>query len=104
MTASDLVSIMTFANALEVKQDFTADRDLLTQTIRGFQIGSASVTVAVSAASLPSMSADAGAKDKLHGQLEAGLRSIAFPVVQLTEAFLDSRHFIHDLFKSVFAE
>ena len=42
MTASDLVSIMTFANALEVKQDFTADRDLLTQTIRSFQIGAGS--------------------------------------------------------------
>jgi VWFA-related protein len=42
MTASDLVSIMTFANTLEVKQDFTADRDLLTQTIRGFQIGNGS--------------------------------------------------------------
>ena len=42
MTASDLVSIMTFANSLEVKQDFTADRDLLTQTIKSFQIGAGS--------------------------------------------------------------
>jgi VWFA-related protein len=33
---------MTFANALEVKTDFTADRDQLTQAIRSFQIGSGS--------------------------------------------------------------
>jgi VWFA-related protein len=39
MTSSDLVSIMTFANALEVKQDFTPDRDALMQTIKSFQIG-----------------------------------------------------------------
>src|SRR5207248_395413 len=44
--------------------------------------------MAVSAASLPSMSADAGAKDKLHGQLESGLRTIAFPVVHSVAAFL----------------
>lgn len=44
--------------------------------------------MAVSAASLPSMSADAGARDKLHGQLESGLRSIAFPVVPSVAAFL----------------
>jgi putative peptidoglycan lipid II flippase len=44
--------------------------------------------MAVSAASLPSMSADAGAKDKLHGQLESGLRAIAFPVVPSVAAFL----------------
>src|SRR5215467_11848609 len=49
MTASDLVSIMTFANALEVKQDFTADRDLLTQTIKSFQIGAGSDLSAVAA-------------------------------------------------------
>jgi VWFA-related protein len=42
MTASDLISIMTFANSLEVKQDFTADRDLLAQTIKSFQIGAGS--------------------------------------------------------------
>src|SRR5206468_3586386 len=44
--------------------------------------------MAVSAASLPSMSADADAKDKLHGQLESGLRTIAFPVVPSVAAFL----------------
>ena len=44
--------------------------------------------MAVSAASLPSMSAEAGAKDKLHGQLESGLRAIAFPVVPSVAAFL----------------
>jgi putative peptidoglycan lipid II flippase len=44
--------------------------------------------MAVSAASLPSMSADAGAHDKLHAQLENGLRSIAFPVVASVAAFL----------------
>jgi VWFA-related protein len=42
MTASDLVAIMTYANSLEVKQDFTADRDLLNQTIKSFQIGAGS--------------------------------------------------------------
>jgi putative peptidoglycan lipid II flippase len=44
--------------------------------------------MAISAASLPSMSADAGADDKLRGQLESGLRSIAFPVVPSVAAFL----------------
>jgi len=44
--------------------------------------------MAVSAASLPSMSADAGTGDKLHAQLESGLRSIAFPVVPSVAAFL----------------
>src|ERR1700682_5465259 len=44
--------------------------------------------MAVSPASLPSMSAGADARDKLHGQLEDGLRSIAFPVVPSVAAFL----------------
>jgi putative peptidoglycan lipid II flippase len=44
--------------------------------------------MAVSAASLPSMSAGADARDKLHRQLEDGLRSIAFPVVPSVAAFL----------------
>lgn len=44
--------------------------------------------MAISAAALPSMSADAGAHDKLHAQLESGLRSIAFPVVPSVAAFL----------------
>ncbi|HEX9577669.1 MAG TPA: murein biosynthesis integral membrane protein MurJ [Myxococcales bacterium] len=44
--------------------------------------------MAVSAASLPSMSADAEVGDKLHAQLENGLRSIAFPVVPSVAAFL----------------
>ncbi|HET7785287.1 MAG TPA: murein biosynthesis integral membrane protein MurJ [Myxococcales bacterium] len=44
--------------------------------------------MAVSAASLPSMSADAGVAEKLHAQTEAGLRAIAFPVVPSVVAFL----------------
>jgi putative peptidoglycan lipid II flippase len=44
--------------------------------------------MAVSAASLPSMSADAGIGDRLHAQTEAGLRAIAFPVVPSVAAFL----------------
>jgi VWFA-related protein len=39
MTASDLVSIMTFSSRLRVEQDFTGDRDKLTEIIRGFRIG-----------------------------------------------------------------
>ncbi len=42
MTSSDMVSIMTFANALEVKLDFTADRDALENVIKSFQIGAGS--------------------------------------------------------------
>ena len=44
--------------------------------------------MAVSAAALPSMSADAEAREKLHAQTEAGLRTIAFPVVPTVAAFL----------------
>ena len=44
--------------------------------------------MAVSAAALPSMSAEAEARDKLHAQTEAGLRAIAFPVVPTVAAFL----------------
>jgi putative peptidoglycan lipid II flippase len=44
--------------------------------------------MAVSAASLPSMSVDAGVEGKLHAQTEAGLRTIAFPVVASVAAFL----------------
>jgi putative peptidoglycan lipid II flippase len=44
--------------------------------------------MAVSAAALPSMSAEAEAHDKLHAQTEAGLRTIAFPVVPTVAAFL----------------
>jgi putative peptidoglycan lipid II flippase len=44
--------------------------------------------MAVSAASLPSMSADAGVSEKLHAQTEAGLRAIAFPVVASVAAFV----------------
>lgn len=42
MTASDLVSIMTFSTVLKVAQDFTADRDKLTGIIKGFHIGEGS--------------------------------------------------------------
>jgi putative peptidoglycan lipid II flippase len=44
--------------------------------------------MAVSAAALPSMSADADVTEKLHAQTEAGLRAIAFPVVPTVAAFL----------------
>lgn len=39
LTASDMVSIMTFGTSLETVQDFTSDRDLLLETIRKFHIG-----------------------------------------------------------------
>ena len=42
MTPSDMVSIMTLAGAVQVVQDFTSDRDRLTQAIRSFHIGEAS--------------------------------------------------------------
>ena len=44
--------------------------------------------MSVSAAALPTMSAEAEARDKLHAQTEAGLRAIAFPVVPTVAAFL----------------
>ena len=44
--------------------------------------------MAVSAAALPSMSADADVREKLHAQTEEGLRTIAFPVVPTVAAFL----------------
>jgi putative peptidoglycan lipid II flippase len=44
--------------------------------------------MAVSAAALPSMSAEADTREKLHAQTEAGLRAIAFPVVATVAAFL----------------
>ena len=42
MTASDMVSIMTFGTDLKTVQDFTADRDLLISTMRAFHIGASS--------------------------------------------------------------
>src|ERR1035437_3148148 len=42
MTPSDMVSIMTLGATVQVVQDFTADRDRLTQVIRSFPIGEAS--------------------------------------------------------------
>jgi VWFA-related protein len=47
MTASDMVSIMVFGSALKTIQDFTADRDLLTQDIHNFHIGEASDLVSL---------------------------------------------------------
>ena len=44
--------------------------------------------MAVSAAALPSMSADAAVRERLHAQTEAGLRAIAYPVVPTIAAFL----------------
>jgi len=42
MTPSDMVSIMTLGASVQVVQDFTSDRDRLTQVIRAFHIGEAS--------------------------------------------------------------
>ena len=42
MTPSDLVSVMTFSSNLQVEQDFTDDRDRLTEVLKGFPIGRAS--------------------------------------------------------------
>ena len=42
MTSADMVSIMSFATKLEVKQDFTSDRDKLAEVIQAFKIGEAS--------------------------------------------------------------
>ena len=39
MTASDLMAIMTFASDIKVVEDFTDDRDLLTQDIKKLVIG-----------------------------------------------------------------
>ncbi|HLK70142.1 MAG TPA: VWA domain-containing protein [Bryobacteraceae bacterium] len=39
MTQADLVAIMTYSTDLEVLQDFTGDRDRLTQVIRGLSVG-----------------------------------------------------------------
>jgi VWFA-related protein len=42
MTPSDMVAIMTLGASVQVAQDFTNDRDRLTQIIKGFRIGQAS--------------------------------------------------------------
>ena len=42
ISESDVVSIMTFASQLRTVQDFTADRDLLLATLKGFHIGEGS--------------------------------------------------------------
>ncbi len=42
MTASDLVSILTYGNELKTVQDFTSDRDLLIATINKFRAGESS--------------------------------------------------------------
>src|ERR1035438_3354525 len=39
MTPSEMVSIMTLGATVQVAQDFTADRDLLTRVIKSFHIG-----------------------------------------------------------------
>ncbi|HUQ95878.1 MAG TPA: VWA domain-containing protein [Bryobacteraceae bacterium] len=39
ITQADLVSVMTYSTALNVLQDFTADRDQLTKIIKGLSIG-----------------------------------------------------------------
>jgi VWFA-related protein len=42
MTPSDMVAIMTLGASVQVAQDFTGDRDRLTQVIKSFRIGQAS--------------------------------------------------------------
>ncbi len=42
MTASDMVSILTYGNELKTVQDFTSDRDLLIATINKFRAGESS--------------------------------------------------------------
>ena len=42
MQAADLMAIMTFASDLDVKQDFTDDKDALMKTIKGLTIGEGS--------------------------------------------------------------
>lgn len=42
MTASDMVSIMTYGTELKTVQDFTSDRDLLIATINKFRVGDSS--------------------------------------------------------------
>ena len=42
MTASDLVSILTYSNKLRVVEEFTDDRERLRATINGFRIGESS--------------------------------------------------------------
>jgi VWFA-related protein len=42
MTPSDMVAILLFTTAIQVKTDFTADRDVLTTIIKGLPIGEAS--------------------------------------------------------------
>ena len=42
MTRSDMVAIMTLGAGVQVVQDFTDDRDKLTQVIKGFRIGQSS--------------------------------------------------------------
>lgn len=39
MSASDVVAVMTYATTLNVLQDFTSDRDRLTEVIRGIGVG-----------------------------------------------------------------
>ncbi|MGI8959485.1 MAG: VWA domain-containing protein [Bryobacteraceae bacterium] len=47
MTASDIVSIMTFGTELQIVQDFTSDRDSLTAAINRFRIGESSENAAM---------------------------------------------------------
>ena len=42
MTAADLVGVMTFGSKFEMLQDFTDDRDLLIQTVKGLTLGDSS--------------------------------------------------------------
>ncbi len=47
MTASDMISIMTFGTELQTIQDFTSDRDLLIAAIDRFRIGESSENAAM---------------------------------------------------------
>jgi len=57
MLPEDVVAIMSFGARLRVEQDFTADRDVLAGTIRGFRIGETSDLTA------PAPDSDTAAED-----------------------------------------
>jgi VWFA-related protein len=59
MTASDLVSILTFSNRLTVVQEFTDDRELLMSEIQAFRVGESSEN-AVDGATGPDDTDDSG--------------------------------------------
>ncbi|MBK5292124.1 MAG: VWA domain-containing protein [Acidobacteriia bacterium] len=61
MTPSDLVSIMSFTNKLQVMQDFTQDHERLRTVISSFRIGDASELAATAATGAEEEGEDTGA-------------------------------------------